>query len=136
MLRYFLSDTIKALEDIRNAINFEPKNPFYHYALAYILIDKGELETVVNECNEALKYDKTFVDVLVMKGSALDQLKKSFEARKNYIKALQIDSTYEDIYIIETVPYFRRWFEIQGQTIYEPKKIYGGYCRSRFINKK
>jgi tetratricopeptide (TPR) repeat protein len=105
MLRYFLSDTIKALEDIRNAINFEPKNPFYHYALAYILIDKGELETVVNECNEALKYDKTFVDVLVMKGSALDQLKKSFEARKNYIKALQIDSTYEDIYIQFAVSY-------------------------------
>lgn len=98
-LKYYLNDTVNAIIDIQKAISLDTKNPFYHYAKAYIIIDKGEYEVVINECDEALKYDKTFVDVLVMKGSALDQLKKPTEARENYIKALQIDSTYEDIYI-------------------------------------
>ncbi len=98
-LRYYLSDTLNAINDLKRAVELDPKSSVYHYAYAYIIIDLKEYENVISECNEALKYDKTFVDVLVLKGSALDQLKKPMEARKNYIKALNIDPTYEDIYL-------------------------------------
>jgi tetratricopeptide (TPR) repeat protein len=98
-LRYSLHDTLNAITDLEKAISLNPKNAFYHYGYAYVIIDRKEYDAVVRACDEALKYDKTFVDVLVMRGSALDQLKKPQEARENYDKALQIDSTYEDTYL-------------------------------------
>ena len=104
-LRYHLNDTLNALADVQKATILDPKNPFYHYAYAYIIIDKKEYDIVLKECDEALKYDKTFVDVLVMKGSALDFLKRGPEARELYKKAIQIDSTYEDTYIQYAVSY-------------------------------
>jgi tetratricopeptide (TPR) repeat protein len=98
-LRYHMHDTLNAITDMQTATALNPKNPFYHYGYAYIVIDKKEYETVIRECDEALKYDKNFVDVLVMRGSAMDQQKRYEEARENYTKALQIDSTYEDTYL-------------------------------------
>jgi tetratricopeptide (TPR) repeat protein len=138
-LKYHLGDTTNALTDVKKAVMLDPKNPFYHYAYAYIIIDKGEYETVINECNEALKYDKTFVDVFVMKGSALDLLKRPAEARELYSRALQIDSTYEDIYLqfVSSYALTNNMVEAEGMVIrllnQYPNSGDGLKCKSRIL---
>lgn len=98
-LRNYMHDTVNAIADLEKAISLDPENPFYRYTYASILFDKNEYEKVISESNEALKYDKTFVDMLVRKATALDYLERYEEARENYSKALQIDSIYEDTYL-------------------------------------
>ena len=97
--RNYRHDVVNAIADLEKAISLAPENPFYHYAYASVLLDREDYEKAISESNEALKYDNSFVDVMVIKATALDYLERYEEARGTYSKALQIDSTHEDTYL-------------------------------------
>ena len=104
-LRYYWGDTLNSLNDIKKSLELNSKNALAHYTYAFMIIDYGDYETVIEECSEALKYDAKFVNAMALNASALDRLKKPAEARPLYLKAIQIDSTDEYVYLQFAISY-------------------------------
>ncbi len=106
-LKYYTGDSLNAILDIQKAININHRSAVYHYMYAYEIVDQKQYNITINECDSAIKYDKTYVDAYGLKGLALSELGKPLEAREQFKKVLSLDSTYKLTYSQLAYSYYK-----------------------------
>lgn len=102
-LNYFLGQ-IKMLEHrpadaerlFRKVAEVAPGNPLPHYALAQALVDQRKFQPALQELNYIVeKIDPALVEVLHLRGVALDGLGRRKEAIESFKQALRFDPSYQ-----------------------------------------
>ncbi len=84
-----------ALERAKRAVELEEKEgvrePKSYETLAFVLFEQGKLDAALSQLNEALKIDSTFFRACTLRGHVYEKLGKIEEARRDYLKAAELN---------------------------------------------
>ena len=89
----------EAIEDLKDAIARDIKEPSLHVELATLYIHKGLLNEAIEECKTALLYDPDHLPAHLLLGGLYSILKKYPLAIASYKKVLEIDPQHRESYL-------------------------------------
>jgi tetratricopeptide (TPR) repeat protein len=89
----------EAIEDLKEAIVRDAKEPSLHVELATLYIHKGLLNEAIEECKTALLYDPDHLPAHSLLGGLYSILKKYPLAIASYKKVLEIDPQHQESYL-------------------------------------
>jgi tetratricopeptide (TPR) repeat protein len=89
----------EAIEEIKQAISYDEKDPLLRVELATLYIHKGLLNDAIEECKTALIHDPDHLAAHLLSGGIYTSLKKNLLAIESYKRAIQIDPQHRESYL-------------------------------------
>src|SRR4030042_195787 len=89
----------EAIEEIKQTISYDEKDPLLRVELATLYIYKGLLNDAIEECQTALIYDPNLLSAHLLLGGIYTSFKKNRLAIESYNRAIKIDAQHRESYL-------------------------------------